>query len=81
MGSGQTIPNVFAFQDALYLLSFSGRFQYYYKRNSYKHIIVICIVIDCPWKITCRVVGASHVVKVHTFQNELSHTMDDVVAF
>ena len=35
---------------------------------------------DCPWKITCRVVGASDVVQVHTFRNEHSHTVDDVVA-
>ena len=38
MGSGQTFPNVSAFRDALYLMSLSGRFRYYYKRNSYKHI-------------------------------------------
>ena len=35
---------------------------------------------NCPWKITCRVVGASDVVQVHTFRNEHSHTVDDVVA-
>ena len=80
MGSGQTFPNVSAFWDALYLMSLSGRFQYYYKRNSYKHITVICIVTNCPWKITCHVVGASDVVQGHTFQNEHSHTVDDVVA-
>ena len=48
MGSGQTFPNVSAFRDDLYLMSLSGRFRYYYKRNSYKHIIVICMVTNCP---------------------------------
>ena len=67
------------FRDALYLMSLSWRFQYYYKRNSYKHITVICIVTDCPWKITFRAVSASDVVQVHTFRNEHSHIMDDVV--
>ena len=31
MGSGQTFPNVSAFRDALYPMSLSGRFWYYYK--------------------------------------------------
>ena len=62
MGSEQTFPNVSAFRDALYIMSLSGRFRYYYKRNSYKHITVICTVTNCPWKITCCVVGASDVV-------------------
>ena len=60
-------------------MSLSGRFWYYYKRNSYKHITVICTVTNCPWKITCRVVGASGVVQVHTFRND-SHIVDDMVA-
>ena len=78
MGSGQTFPNVSTFQDALYLMSLSGRFRYYYKRNSYKHITVICTVTNYPWKLTCCAVGASDVVQVHTIQNE--HSQDDVVA-
>ena len=53
MGTGQTFPNVSAFRDALYLMSLLGRFRYYYKRNSYKHIYVIYTVTDCPWTITC----------------------------
>ena len=69
MGSGQTFPNVSTFWDVLYLMSLLGKFRYYYKRNSYKHITVICTVTNCPWKITCRVVGASDVVQVHTFRN------------
>ena len=80
MGSGQTFPNVSAFRDALYLMSLSGKFRYYYKRNSYKHITVICTVTNYPWKITCRAVGALDVIQVHTFRNEHSHTVDDVVA-
>ena len=67
MGSGQTFPNVSTFRDALYLMSLPRRFRYYYKRNSYKHITVICTVNNCPWKITCHPVGASDVVQVHTF--------------
>ena len=41
---------------------------------------VICTVNDCPWKTTCRVVGASHLVQVNTFVNEHSHIVDDVVS-
>ena len=39
MGSGQMFPNASTFRDVVYLMSLSGRFQYYYyyKRNSYKH--------------------------------------------
>ena len=33
-----------------------------------------------PWKIICHAIGASDVVQVHTFRNEHSHTVDDVVA-
>ena len=80
MGNGQTFPNVSAFWDALYLMSLSGRFWYYYKRNSYKHITIICTMTDCPWKITYCVVSASDVVQVHTFRNEHIHVVDDVVA-
>ena len=61
-------------------VSLSGRFRYYYKRNSHKHITVICKMTYCLWNITCHAIGASDVVQVHTFQNEHSHTVDDVVA-
>ena len=80
MCSGQKFPNASTARDAMYLMSLSNRFRYYCKRNSYKHIIVTCTVNGCPWKITHRVVGASNVVKVHTFINGHSHTIDDVVA-
>ena len=42
-------------------------------------MIVICTVKGCPWKIDCRVVGASYVVQVHMFVNEHRHTIDDIV--
>ena len=47
IGNGQTFPNVSAFRDALYLISLLRRF-HYYKRNSYKHVTIICLVTDCP---------------------------------
>ena len=80
MGSGQTFPNAFAFRDAMYLMSLSARFRYYYKRNSYKHINVTCTFNAYPWKITCCAVGASNIVKVRTFINDHCHIIDDVVA-
>ena len=79
MGSAQTFPNAFAFQNVVYVIFLSGRFRYYYKRNNYKHITVTCTVSGCPWKITCRAVGALNVVKVHIFINYHSHIVDDVV--
>ena len=41
---------------------------------------VIYMVNDCSWKITCRAMGVSHVVQVHTFVNEPRHTVDDLVS-
>ena len=81
MGSGQTFPNADAFRDAVYLMSIVGRFRYYYKRNCFKCMTVICIVNGCPWKITCGAVGASHVVQVHTFVNKHRHTINGIVSF
>ena len=80
MASGQTFPNADAFCDVVYLMSIAGRFRYYYKKNICKRMTVICTVNDCPWKITCRDVGALHLVQVHTFINEHRHTVDDVVS-
>ena len=80
MASGQTFPNADAFCDVVYLMSIAGRFWYYYKKNICKRLTVICTVNDCPWKITCRDVGALHLVQVHTFINEHRHTVDDVVS-
>ena len=80
IGSGQTFPNMDVFRDIVYLMFIAGRFWYYFKRNFFKHMIVVCTVNGCPWKIACRVVGASYVVHVHMFVNEHRHTIDDIVS-
>ena len=49
MGSGHTFPNVAEFRDVVYLMSIAGRFCYCFKRNSMKHMTVICTVSGCPW--------------------------------
>ena len=41
MASGQTFPNADAFCDVVYLMSIVGRYRYYYKKNSCKHMTVI----------------------------------------
>ena len=46
MASGQTFLNADAFRDAMYLMSISGRFRYYYNRNYFKHMTIICTVND-----------------------------------
>ena len=61
-------------------MSIVERFRYYYKRNFFKHMTVICTINGSLWKITCRAVGASHVIQVHTFVNEHKHTIDDIVS-
>ena len=80
MCSGQTFPNTDAFRDVVYLMSIARRFWYYYKKNCFKHMTVICTVNDCPWKITYRAVGALYLVQVHTFVNEHRHIVDDLVS-
>ena len=80
MASGQKFPNADVFHDVVYLMSITGRFQYYYKRNCFKHMTVICTINDFPWKIICCAVSVSHVVQVHTFVNEHRHTVDDLVS-
>ena len=49
MGSGHTFPNAFEFCDVVYLMSIASRFRYCFKRNSMKHMTVICTVSGCPW--------------------------------
>ena len=49
-------------------------------KETSKHICVVCTINECQWKITCRAIGVSDVVQVHTFINEHSHSVDDVVA-
>ena len=56
------------------------RFRFYYKRNCFKHMIVVCTVNGCPWKITCCSVGVSYAVQVHMFVNEHRHTIDGIVS-
>ncbi|KAL6319998.1 hypothetical protein AAG906_037075 [Vitis piasezkii] len=66
VGSGHTFPNASEFRDAIYLMSLAGKFRYSYKRNSPKHMTVVCTIEDCPWKITCN--RDSNIVQVHTFE-------------
>ncbi|XP_059596437.1 uncharacterized protein LOC104878009 [Vitis vinifera] len=80
MGSGHTFPNAAEFRDVMYLMSIAGRFRYCFKRNSMKHMIVVCTVNECPWKVTSREVGESNIIQVHTFQNLHNHSLGDVVA-
>ena len=78
MDSGQMFSNADVFR-VVYLMSIVGRFRYCYKKNSFKHMTIICMVNDFPWKITCRAMGALHLVQVHTFVNEHRHTINDLV--
>ncbi|RVW81075.1 hypothetical protein CK203_045361 [Vitis vinifera] len=77
--SGHTFPNASEFRDAIYLMSLAGKFRYSYKRNSPKHMTVVCTIEDCPWKITARAIGDSNIVQVHTFRNVHNHCLEDVV--
>ena len=80
MGSGHTFPNAVEFRDVVYLKSIAGRFRYCFKRNSMKHMTVVCTVNECPWKVTARTVGDSNIIHVHTFRNLYNHFLEDVVA-
>ena len=73
------IPNASEFRDAIYLMSLVGKFWYSYKRNSPKHMTVVCTIEDCPWKITTCAIGDSNIVQVHTFRNVHNHCLEDVV--
>ena len=79
MGTRQPFPNAYAFRDALYLISLGGRFWYYYKRNTSKHICVVYTVNECQLKITCLAIGVSDVIQVNTFINEHSRSVDDII--
>ena len=59
VGSGQVFSIVQEFCDVVYLMSLAGHFHYKFKRNSPQHMIVICSVETCHWKITARAVGAT----------------------
>ena len=81
MGNGHTFPNASDFRYVVYMMSLAGRFRYSFKRNSSKHMVVVCTVAECPWKITCRAIGSSNVVQVHTFRNFHNHSLEDVASF
>ena len=44
-------------------------------------MIVLCIVVECPWKIKCCSIGSSNVVQVHTFWNFYNHSLEDAASF
>ena len=75
MGSGHTFSNAAEFRDAVYLMSIAGRFCYCFKRNSTKHMTVVCTVTKCPWKVIARAVGDLNIVQVHTFHNHHNHNL------
>lgn len=62
IGSGQIFGIVKESHDAVYLMSLVGHFRYKFKGNSPQHIIVICNVETCPWKIIARAIDATQVV-------------------
>nr|CAN82614.1 hypothetical protein VITISV_036126 [Vitis vinifera] len=76
---GHTFPDDIEFHDVVYLMSIAGRFRYCFKRNSMKHVTVVCTVNECPWKFTARAIGELNIVQVHTFQNRHNHSLEDVV--
>ena len=73
LGSGHTFSTTNDFQDVVYLMSIGGLFRYKFKRDFPKHMIVICVVEGCPWKVTTHVVGRTKIVQVHTFRNQHNH--------
>ncbi|XP_010665184.1 uncharacterized protein LOC104882695 [Vitis vinifera] len=79
MGSGHTFPNAAKFRDAVYLMSIANIFRYHFKRNSTKHMTIVCTVTKCPWKVTARAIGDLNIVQVHTFHNHHNHSLEDVV--
>ncbi|CBI32890.3 unnamed protein product, partial [Vitis vinifera] len=76
-GSGQIFTNADEFRNALYLTSLAGRFNYKFKRNSLKQMTACCTAGGCPWKITARGVGATKIVRVHTFENKHNHSAQE----
>ncbi|RVW22071.1 hypothetical protein CK203_117769 [Vitis vinifera] len=57
--------------------STSWTFNYKFKRNSLKHMTACCTAGGCPWKITARGVGATKIVRVHTFENKHNHSAQE----
>ena len=73
LGSGHIFSTTNDFQDAVYLMLIGGLFRYKFKRDFPKHMIVICVVEGCPWKVTTHVVGRTKIVQVHRFRNQHNH--------
>ena len=71
MGSGHTFPNAFEFCDVVYLMSIASKFRYYFKRNSTKHMTVVCIINECLWKVIARAIGDSNIVRFTHFENSI----------
>ena len=80
MGSGHTFPNAAEFRDVVYLKLIASRFRYCFKRNSMKHMTVVCTVNECSWKVTARIVEDLNIVQVHTFRNRHNHFLEDLVS-
>ena len=80
LGSGQTFRNASEFRDALYLMSLVGRFRYRFKKNTPQRMSLVCTIDNCPWKITCRALGAANVVQFHMFENTHNYSLDDVAS-
>ena len=78
LGSGHTFSTENEFWDATYLMSVGGHFRYKFKMNCLKHMIVICVVEGCNWKVTTHAVGITKIVQVQTFRNEHNHYLEDV---
>ena len=78
LGNGQTFRNASEFHDAVYLMSLVGIFRYTFKKNTPQRMSLVCTIDNCPWKITCRSLGATNVVQVHTFENTHNYSLDDV---
>ena len=55
-----------------------NHFRYKFRKNCLKHMTVIYVIEGCPWKVTTCVVGRTKIVQVHTFINELNHSLEDV---
>ena len=64
----------------MHLMSLVRRFRYRFKKNTLQRMSLVCIINNCPWKITCRALGAANVVQVHTFENTHNHSLDDVAS-
>ena len=80
MGSGNTFPNASNFRDAMFMMSLVWRFRYSFKRNSSKHMTVLCTIAECLWKITCHAIESSNVVQAYTFRNFHNHSLEDVAS-